>query len=178
MATEKQVNVAKEIVAALIGIGIASSALYMLAHTYNFGAQNFGDESLPGARAMKEAYVRQKDMLLYALSLLGTVLGYYLGRVPAERGEIRARQEADKARIKLTETDADLGRTRTELSVSQQKRNRLAAATQQLVREGQEVISSKGRKTTLSGGEEEFITPERLSALHVAVENAEQALID
>lgn len=178
MATEKQANVAKEIVAALIGIGIACAALYMLAHTYNFGAQNFGDESSPGARAMKEAYVRQKDMLLYALSLLGTVLGYYLGRVPAERGEIRARQEADKARTQLTETDADLNQMRTELSVSKQKKNRLAAATQQLVRESQEAISSKNRKSTLSRNEEEIVEPERLAALHVALENARQALVD
>src|SRR5215467_14409303 len=42
--------------------------------------------------AQKEAYERQKDIMLYAVALLGTVTGYYLGRVPAELHAQQAQQ--------------------------------------------------------------------------------------
>jgi len=41
-------------------------------------------KSAADVKSKLDAYGRQKDILLYALALLGTVTGYYLGRVPAE----------------------------------------------------------------------------------------------
>lgn len=65
--------------------------------------QTFGTASRPNQLvegkpdpAMVEAYQRQKDILLIAIGLLGTVTGYYLGRVPAERTADAAR-DAQKA---------------------------------------------------------------------------------
>src|SRR3954469_22349153 len=58
----------------------------------------------PSAEAAKEArsyqtesYNRQKDIMLYGLALLGTVTGYYLGRVPAEINAKRAENAAETA---------------------------------------------------------------------------------
>jgi hypothetical protein len=178
MPTEKQANMAKEIVAAAIGLGIACASLYMLAHTFNFGAQSFGDEGSPVGRGMKEAYVRQRELMLYGLSLLGTVLGYYLGRVPAERAEIRAKQEANEARTKLQETDANFNQTRTELTVSKEKKSQLAAATRALIRESQQELSAKKRGSTLSGSGIQNIDPDRSAALQLAIENAQEVLAD
>ena len=43
------------------------------------------------------AYGRQKDLLQVAIALLGTVTGYYLGRVPAEKRAVRAEQRETEA---------------------------------------------------------------------------------
>ena len=55
------------------------------------------DTYLAGRRIALEApqvaaYGRQKDLLQVAIALLGTVTGYYLGRVPAEKRAVRAEQ--------------------------------------------------------------------------------------
>jgi hypothetical protein len=51
-----------------------------------------------------DLFNRQKDIMLYGLSLLGTVTGYYFGRVPAE---LRARQaEATAAASQRSLSDA------------------------------------------------------------------------
>jgi hypothetical protein len=70
--------------------------VWMMAKTFASGAETFaGDDKLGILR--KDAYERQKDLMLYGLSLLGTVTGYYLGRVPAERRADSAQRVADKA---------------------------------------------------------------------------------
>jgi hypothetical protein len=100
VADLKRPSLTREVVTAVIGVGIFVVTSYMLVRTFSFGAQSFGDEGSPGARALMAAFGRQKDMLLYALSLLGTVTGYYLGRVPAERAADRASEQAQDAKRK------------------------------------------------------------------------------
>jgi hypothetical protein len=68
--------------------------VWMIMSTFTSGAATWDEKQ---AALHKEAYERQKDLLLYGLSLLGTVTGYYFGRVPAERRADSAQQSADKA---------------------------------------------------------------------------------
>jgi hypothetical protein len=58
-----------------------------------------------------DAYNRQKDIMLYALALFGTVTGYYLGRVPAEANAKRAENAADSAQKQLSKTQEQLSST-------------------------------------------------------------------
>jgi hypothetical protein len=58
-----------------------------------------------------DAYNRQKDIMLYVVSLFGTVTGYYLGRVPAEANARRAERAADSAQHQLSHTQDRLADT-------------------------------------------------------------------
>jgi hypothetical protein len=76
----------------------------MLLSTFNYGGRNFYDQNSVVMQANKDAYDRQKDVTLLGLSLLSAVLGYYLGRVPAEKHASEARKDAVQARIDLRDT--------------------------------------------------------------------------
>ena len=56
-----------------------------------------------------DAYNREKDIMLYVVSLFGTVTGYYLGRVPAEVNARRAEKAASEAQQQLSESQEKLG---------------------------------------------------------------------
>ena len=56
-----------------------------------------------------DAYNREKDIMLYVVSLFGTVTGYYLGRVPAEVNARRAEKAASEAQQHLSESQEKLG---------------------------------------------------------------------
>jgi hypothetical protein len=56
-----------------------------------------------------EAYNREKDIMLYVVSLFGTVTGYYLGRVPAEMNARRAEKAASEAQQQLSVSQEKLG---------------------------------------------------------------------
>jgi len=92
---EKAAQVLRESVTALLSVAIAAVALWMLVDTYLTGR---------GPSPVNEAYARQKDLLLYALALLGTVTGYYLGRVPAELHAQNAEREAKQAQEEQART--------------------------------------------------------------------------
>jgi hypothetical protein len=101
-------------------------------------------EAIKEARTYQtEAYNRQKDIMLYALALLGTVTGYYLGRVPAEINAKRAENAAVTAQGQLTRTQEQLAssagsvaKAQTELGhVKEQKAkaaNRVRSSTKAL----------------------------------------------
>jgi hypothetical protein len=76
----------KEGVASVLALAIAAVALVLLVLTF-ISAKNNGT----GAVA---AFGRQKDVLQFILPILGTVIGYYFGRVPAERRAEVAEQSA------------------------------------------------------------------------------------
>jgi hypothetical protein len=65
-----------------------------------------------------DAYNRQKDIMLYVVSLFGTVTGYYLGRVPAEANAKRAERAADTAQEQLSHTQNRLADTAAEASTA------------------------------------------------------------
>ncbi len=102
------VQVFREVVAAFVALAILASSMWMLVDTFRSGRLAFEsvktdkvlhDEEV---KAKSEAYGRQKDLLLYALALLGTVTGYYLGRVPAEQRAQQAQQAASTAQKQLS----------------------------------------------------------------------------
>ncbi|RTM14409.1 MAG: hypothetical protein E6R08_02385 [Nevskiaceae bacterium] len=98
----------REVMSAVLSSVIAVVAMYMLWRTFAVAGQPIelvGDKPNP---ALTDAYQRQKDILLIAIGLLGTVTGYYLGRVPAERGADAARQ-AQKAAEKSANDVRDAG---------------------------------------------------------------------
>jgi hypothetical protein len=78
----------RESVTAIISLGIVGVALYVLLDTY-FSTKNTGP--------LGENFSKQKDILLLTLGFLGTVTGYYLGRVPAEKQADASRDAAAKA---------------------------------------------------------------------------------
>lgn len=65
-----------------------------------------------------DAYNREKDVMLYVVSLFGTVTGYYLGRVPAEVTARRAETAARAAQQQLAESQEKLRAAATEASVA------------------------------------------------------------
>jgi hypothetical protein len=157
MADIKRTNVGREIVTAAIGLGIFVTTAYMLVRTFNYGAQGFGDEATPAARAMQAAYGRQKDMLLYALSLLGTVTGYYLGRVPAERAADRAFGEAAHAKTRSAA---------------------IAVAAQSVVRKSEEVVGGvEQQRRTLSSRSESEPEQKSMDEFRTAVDVFQRELV-
>jgi hypothetical protein len=81
---------------ALISLMIVGVAAWMLCDLFYIAAKSatlVADQ----AKAFSESYNRQKDILLLTLGFLGTVTGYYLGRVPSERAADKADHRAAKA---------------------------------------------------------------------------------
>ena len=87
----------REGVAGLISVVILVIAAVMLYGTYNYARQTPDNADPTVAATRKDSYERQKDIMLYALALLGTVTGYYLGRVPAELHAQQAQKSANTA---------------------------------------------------------------------------------
>jgi hypothetical protein len=103
----------RESLAGLISIVILVLAAYMMYQTFGFARTPPAEDKDPAVvaarqQAQKDAYDRQKDIMLYALALLGTVTGYYLGRVPAEQHAQQAQRAADNADKKLSNTQERL----------------------------------------------------------------------
>jgi hypothetical protein len=90
----------REVIAGLLSIAIAAVSFWMLLDTY------FATEQ---SRFIADEFSRKKDMLSIGLGLLGTVIGYYFGRVPAEKQADAARGEAAAAMktAKAAEDDKD-----------------------------------------------------------------------
>jgi hypothetical protein len=100
----REVSVALQWFRELITAGI-SIVVLVLAATMLFGTWQFA-RTIPAGTdvtAHKDAYDRQKDIMLYALALLGTVTGYYLGRVPAELHAQQAQQQLRTTQSQLTD---------------------------------------------------------------------------
>ncbi len=108
----------REIVNAAIAITILAISSVMLMQTFNSAknltassASNAGQQTqldpaqqaemkdaLRAERDQREkAFSSEKDILLYGLALLGTVTGYFFGRVPAELHAVQAQKAANVA---------------------------------------------------------------------------------
>lgn len=75
--------VLREVTTTFIAIVIVIVSMRMVWLTFN--------------ESVDPAFQRMKDILLLALPLLGTILGYYFGRVPAERRAEASEQKASAA---------------------------------------------------------------------------------
>jgi cytochrome c-type biogenesis protein CcmH/NrfG len=93
----------KEIVTAVLGIGIVAYTLYM---TYRaFGM--VGDATQMG---------NAKDLLTYLSGFAGVVVGYYFGRVPADARTAQAQQQIVQAVSDKEQTMSTMGDMKEKLT--------------------------------------------------------------
>lgn len=99
-----------------------------------------------GARSENvEAYNREKDVMLYVVSLFGTVTGYYLGRVPAEVNARRAEKAASAAQQQLSVSQEKLGAATATASTAREEKTRISKRLNQSTGELQNVSAAIGR---------------------------------
>ena len=146
----------REGVAGLISLVILALAALMMYGTYSYAAKELPANADPQAiAARKDNYDRQKDIMLYALALLGTVTGYYLGRVPAELHAQQAQKTANTAQAqlqktqeKLTDTAGNAATAAKEVAVAKDEKN--AAEVQKEKAVGALVTAKEAISKTLS----------------------------
>ena len=115
----ENLQVVREAMSVIISLVVLALAAYMLYGTFVAGSATVAvppsfasaqDASAANAqyervlKAQADAYARQKDVMLYVLALFGTVMGYYLGRVPAEASARRAERSAESAQKELSKS--------------------------------------------------------------------------
>lgn len=96
----RTVLLGREVITALISVIILVASMAAFWFTFLAARESFAETDL----AKRQAYERQKDLLTIATGLLGTVTGYYLGRVPAELRAATAQTAADRARAEVAAT--------------------------------------------------------------------------
>lgn len=138
----------RELITAGISVAILWVAVLTIWGTWK-SASTVPDNDSDGkkAAAQKEAYERQKDIMLYAVALLGTVTGYYLGRAPAELHAQQAQgaantahQQLERTQSKLTDAAATAAAAQTQLTVEKNE-NQQAQKKVQDTRRALESIS-------------------------------------
>jgi hypothetical protein len=120
----------REGIAGLISLVVLAIAALMLYGTYNYVRDTPANADATVAATRKESYERQKDIMLYALALLGTVTGYYLGRVPAELHAQQAQKSANtaqdqlqKTQTKLTDTAGSAAAAATQVTIAEKEKD-------------------------------------------------------
>jgi len=130
-----------EIFTVVLAGAILILTLWMIVQTFASGEQVFtGDDKQVALK--KDAYERQKDLMLYGLSLLGTVTGYYLGRVPAERRADGAERSADKAQKAATAARNEATRARRGARKANQDKAAAKAVGNELVRQAKTTLQN------------------------------------
>lgn len=155
----------REIVTAAIAAVVVLLSGWMLVVTFkDAGAVSSLDPAQVEARRplLEQAFAQRKDVMLYALSLLGTVLGYYFGRVPAER---RA-EKAEQARGEAQES-ADQAAGRAAVAQSKMEDAKATAVRAHVVLQSAAPTTPRRRTRTLTegAGEGEGPAPEVQSAM-------------
>jgi hypothetical protein len=115
----------KELMTSLLALSIAGVTLGLLVAA-------FASAGATGSSAV-DAFNRKKDVLLLALPVLGTILGYYFGRVPAERRAEQAEQTATGAQEQVVATQnarakAEAGQAAAEQQTAQIRNDGLTTA--------------------------------------------------
>jgi hypothetical protein len=111
----------KEIVTAIMALAIAAFTIYMLLSAFATAGRIV---SADAAKPVEDAFAREKDILLYSLSLFGAVIGYYFGRVPAELHASRAEAQTAQTQAKLSQTEEQLrGAAQTAVQVVDDRKN-------------------------------------------------------
>ncbi len=143
----------REIMASVIALAIVALAVWMLGDVFLRGGEvNAGVVGKPALKELyDDAFNRQKDIMLYGLTLLGTVLGYYFGRVPAERRAEQAEAATVQAQAATTEAATAAGEA--------QRQSQAAAAKVEDTRQTLErvktlrQVGAPRRRTLRSGGD-------------------------
>lgn len=102
----------REAITAFISLVILVAAMTAFGLTFLAARETFAETDL----AKKQAYERQKDLLMIATGLLGTVTGYYLGRVPAELRAATAQTAVDRAQAEVASTTGLLNGAQQEVA--------------------------------------------------------------
>lgn len=167
----------KELITAAVSVVIVALGGYMLWVVFLGGAPALAPEMLA-------AYNRQKDILMLVLGLLGTVMGYYFGRVPAELRAQKAEQSATTAQAglagahdKVADASRQAGQAEEKSAVATADAAQARAARKELatgVRRITEELGSKTqqRRATLSGS----APPPELEAMEKARKDLEDLL--
>jgi hypothetical protein len=130
-----------EAMAAIIGLAVLIVAIWMLCNTFEAAGCAMVGANGSVDTAKVDAFNRLKDIMLYGVTLLGTVLGYYFGRVPAELRAQQAQQNAAQAQSQLTVAqDAALqsGAAVARLAAEKESLQRDTRATLERIRPGLE----------------------------------------
>jgi len=140
-------SILHECFAVVLSAVIVAVASYMLIATFA-AAGKVNVEGSPNALA----YEHQKDVMLYALSLLGTVTGYYLGRAPAERradnareGEITSQRVALKAQREAAEATSTAKVASAEKDITVRRAETLRTQAQHAVRDAKAAVAAVGK---------------------------------
>jgi hypothetical protein len=80
----------REVIVGVISLILVAVSCWMLMMTFR------------GATGTVDQFNREKDVLLFSLSLLGTVMGYYFGRVPAEQHAQVAHEQLNSTQRQLS----------------------------------------------------------------------------
>lgn len=169
-----RVQIFRELVTSVISIAILCVSVWMMVNTYRFGSQEMvsqnsdAKQNAAEVKAMSDAFGRQKDLLLYALALLGTVTGYYLGRVPAELRAQQAQQTANTSQSQLANTQVQLGSATT---AATQAATNLTRATATLG-------SVRATLTTATGGSRKTLSEATVTSEQRAIFDAQKELDD
>lgn len=134
-------------ITATLAVVISAMALWMLGRTFLAGAVPFGG---PEAEQMKAAYDRQKDVMQYGLALLGTVTGYYLGRVPAERRAESAQQSSEKAQATAQSAQKEVVAAREQAATATEQATQVKKQTREAIREAK--VSLESQTSPIPGG--------------------------
>jgi hypothetical protein len=143
----------REAITAIISLVTLGIAAIMLYDTYAYVRDTSPTADAAIIEARKVSYERQKGIMLYALALLGTVTGYYLGRVPAELHAQQAQRSANTAQDQLQKTQTKLNETAgsaaaaTEQATAAEKENEAAKAKAARAAEALEVANDAISKT-------------------------------
>jgi len=148
----REVSTALQWFREIITAGI-SIVVLVLAATMLFGTWQFARTIPAGTDIMvhKDAYDRQKDIMLYALALLGTVTGYYLGRVPAELHAQQAQKAATSAQQQLQTTQSQLTNAASTVAVAVSQASTAQSEKRQALDKVENAKSAlEGASTTIS----------------------------
>jgi hypothetical protein len=150
---------------AALAFVISAIAIWMLYKTFMAGSAIFKG---PEATQLKEAYDRQKDVMQYGLALLGTVTGYYLGRVPAERRAEAAQQSSDKAQKTAENAQKAVIHAREDAATSAERATHMKKQTMQAIREAKATLELQvaPQRTASSALESTAPAPSVSAAIH------------
>lgn len=138
----------REIVGAAISLAIVVVSLGMMVDTYHSSrvpiesAKTDEKQNAAEIKAKSEAYGRQKDLLLYALALLGTVTGYYLGRVPAEQRAQQAQQTANNAQGQVASANNAAAQANSTATQAIQEKEKVKKDTKETLSQVLPLVSS------------------------------------
>jgi membrane protein YqaA with SNARE-associated domain len=165
-----------EVFTVVLSAVILGLTAWMMARTFASSAATFsGDEKL--AALQKDAYERQKDIMLYGMALLGTVTGYYLGRIPAERRADSAQRSADKAHADAQH--AVMGAA-AEVARAVDAKDAAKKAARTIVRRTREALGAAGHGPAgrAALGPRSTSAPPDFRAAEAAMDDAERLLED